>query len=60
MMSGSLGMIQKLWQISVLVGVKVGLVSCHSLLVAENETEVSFFNRSAYEIFKHNPEVRKV
>ena len=33
-------------------------VFCETLIVsAENETEISFFNRELYEEFKKNPEV---
>lgn len=41
----------------VLVGVEVSPLSHHSFLNSENETEVSFFSRKAYESFKLNPEV---
>ena len=43
------------------MGVVRGLASCifsKTLIVsAENETEISFFNRELYEEFKKNPEV---
>ena len=29
-----------------------------TVCVAENETELSFFNRAAYEAFKSNPEIK--
>ena len=32
-------------------------VNLQSLIHSENETEISFFNRAAYEAFKQHPEV---
>jgi hypothetical protein len=33
------------------------VVVCFADMISENETELSFFNRQAYETFKANPEV---
>jgi hypothetical protein len=48
--------IQNHWQILVLVS-STGLTRPCTDGVAENETEVSIFNRELYDTFKANPEV---
>ena len=59
-MTRSSMMIRAIWLISDLVREISQLLDLRSpLATLENETEVSFFNRDAYEQFKLQPEVSK-